>query len=198
MQRTVRLRLQPTQAQGLSHTLESFTAAFNQVCTYSWQHTEKNGVRLHHATYYAVKSACPGLVSDLVIQARIKVTEALKSAFARQKAGRQVSCPRSMHCPPRYNVHTYTLSWDSQTVRLSTVVGRMSVPFTVPAYAAKYASLLVDTADLLHHPDGSWWLHVVVTVQPPVTAHTEEVVGMDLGLAQPAVTSTNRFLGKKA
>jgi putative transposase len=200
MQRTVRLRLQPTQdqVQGLSRTLASFTAAFNQVCAYGWQHAEKNGVRLHHATYYAVKSACPGLVSDLVIQARVKATEALKSAFARQKAGRQVSCPRSTHCPPRYNVHTYTLSWDSQTVRLSTVAGRMSVLFTVPAYAAKYASLPVDTADLLHHPDGSWWLHVVVTVELPVMAHTEEVVGIDLGLAHPAVTSTNRFLGHKA
>ena len=71
-------------------------------------------------------------------------------------------------------------------------------PVTVPAYAAKYARLPVDTADLLQHPDGSWWLHVVVTVQPPVMAQTEEVVGIDLGLAQPAVTSTNRFLGNKA
>jgi hypothetical protein len=108
MQRTVRLRLTPTpeQAEGLSRTPHSFTAAFNQVCAYGWQHQEKNGVRLHHATYYAVKAACPGLVSDLVIQARVKATEALKSAFARQKAGRPVSCPSSSLCPPRYNVHT--------------------------------------------------------------------------------------------
>lgn len=56
------------------------------------------------------------------------------------------------------------------TVRLSTVAGRMSVPFTVPAYAARYAGLPVDTADLLQHPDGRWWLHVVVTVEPPVVA----------------------------
>ena len=90
MQRTVRLRLHPTpeQAQGLSRTLQDFTVAFNQVCAYGWQHREKNGVRLHHATYYAVKAVCPGLVSDLVIQARVKATEALKAAFASQKAAR--------------------------------------------------------------------------------------------------------------
>jgi putative transposase len=200
MQRTVHLVLNPTleQAEALSGTVMQFTAAFNHVCTYGWARTEKNGVALHHATYYAAKAACPGLVSDLVIQARVKATEALKSAFARYKAGRRVSCPASTACPPRYNGHTFTLSWDTQTVRLSTVAGRMSVPFTLPAHAAKYARLPVDTADLIQHQDGSWRLHVVVTVAPPVIAQTEEVIGIDLGLAHPAVTSTNQFLGKKA
>ena len=200
MQRTVRLTLHPTleQAQALSGTLIQFTAAFNHICAYGWTHTEKNGVALHHATYYAEKAACPGLVSDLVIQARVKATEALKSAFALQKAGGPVSCPSSPACPPRYNVHTSMLSWDTQTVRLSTVVGRVSVPFTMPAYATRYAGLPVNTADLLQHADGRWWLHVVVTVEPPVIAQTQDVVGIDLGLAQPAVTSTNQFLGKKA
>ena len=141
MQRTVKLKLQPTpeQAQVLADTAQQFTRAFNDVCAYGWTHTEKNGVRLHHATYYTEKARCPGLVADLVIQARVKATEALQSAFARQKAGLQVSCPHSHACPPRYNVHTYTLSWDAQTVRLSTVAGRMTVPFTVPDYAATYA-----------------------------------------------------------
>ncbi len=200
MQRTVRLRLNPTpeQALALAGTARQFTAAFNHVCAYGWQHTEKNGVRLHHTTYYPVKAVCPGLVSDLVIQARVKATEALTSAFARQKAGRPVSCPTSTACAPRYNVHTFTLAWDAQTVRLSTVARRMTLPFTVPAYAAKYVGFPVDTADLLQRPNGTWWLHVVVTVEPPTVASTDEVVGIDLGLAHPAVTSTNQFLGQKA
>ena len=125
MQRTVKLMLQPTpaQAQALTDTTQQFTQAFNDVCAYGWAHTEKNGVRLHHATYYTEKAACPGLVSDLVIQARVKATEALKSAFARQKSARPVSCPSSDACPPRYNVHTYALSWDAQAVRLRRLEG---------------------------------------------------------------------------
>ena len=67
-----------------------------------------------------------------------------------------------------------------------------------PPIPPKNASLPVDTADLLHHPDGSWWLHVVVTLEAPVIPQTEEIIGIDLGLAHPAVTSTNRFLGNKA
>ena len=200
MQRTVRLKLQPTpdQAEALVGTTAQFTTAFNDVCAYGWHHTEKNGVQLHHATYYSEKAACPGLVSDLVIQARVKATEALKSAFARQKAAHQVSCPRATNCPPRYNVHTYTLVWETQTVRLSTVAGRMTIPFTAPAYAAKYAGVPVDTADLVQHDDGQWWLHVVVTLEAPAVVETDEVIGIDLGLAQPAVTSANTFLGDKA
>ena len=82
MDRTVTLQLHPTpeQAVALQETLRQFTEAFNAVCTYGWQHGEKNGVKLHHGTYRSTKEACSGLVSDLLIQARVKATEALKSA----------------------------------------------------------------------------------------------------------------------
>src|SRR6516164_9152533 len=83
MDRTIKIQLHPTpeQATALQETLRQFTQAFNAVCSYGWQQHEKNGVRLHHATYRQTKAACPGLVSDLLIQARVKATEALKSAL---------------------------------------------------------------------------------------------------------------------
>ena len=54
MQRTIRLVLRPLSEQGpaLTETLAQFTQSFNAVCRYGWEHTEKNGVTLHHATYY--------------------------------------------------------------------------------------------------------------------------------------------------
>jgi hypothetical protein len=109
------------------------------VCAVGWATEEKNGVRLHHLTYRDTKAACPGLVSDLLIQARVKATEAIKSAFARRKAGRKASCPQSQACAARYNVHTYKLDWQTASVRLSTTDGRLTVPFQLPRYAAKYA-----------------------------------------------------------
>lgn len=69
--------------------------------------------------------------------------------------------------------------------------------FTLPPYAEKYAGCATDTADLLHH-DGVWYLHIVVSIPAPMVEPTDMVVGVDLGLVQPAVTSTNQFLGKKA
>ncbi len=198
MNRTVRIQLHPTpeQARALTETLAQFTIAFNEVCASGWQHQEKNGGRLHHLTYYPTKERCPGLVSDLLIQARVKATEALKSVFDRKARGRKVSQPRSRHCPVRYNKKTYTLNWETHTVRLSTSAGKLSIPFQVPSSGARYWGAKVATADLCVRK-GKYWLHVVVSLPEPDVAPTAEVIGVDLGLNRPAVTSTRRFLGQR-
>ena len=199
MQRTIRVKLTPSTAQAglLAETSRLFTAAFNAVCRVGWEQRITNGVDLHHATYYPTKVAYPALVSDLLVQARVKATEAVKSASTLQKAGRRVGMPQSDACPPRYNLHTYRVDWQSQTVRMSTTGGRQTIRFDVPDYGAHYAGYPVDTADLINR-DGVWWLHVVVSVPAPDVEPTDEIVGVDLGIAQPAVTSNNRFLGKPA
>jgi putative transposase len=199
MDRTMRLLLKPSHAQGdlLAETARQFTAVFNAVCAYGWEHREKNGVRLHHALYRSLKADSPALVSDHHIQARVKAREAVKSALTRQKQGRRVSAPRSVSCPPRYNRHTFKVDWERGEVNLATVGGRQRIPFAVPAHAVKYAGGTVATADLIYR-DGRWFLHVVVDVVAPDIAPTDAVIGVDLGLAQPAVTSEAAFLGKKA
>jgi putative transposase len=219
MDRTVKIQLHPTpeQEQALKETLAQFTDAFNMVCTYGWQHGEKNGVRLHHETYRETKVLCPGLVSDLLIQARVKATEALKSAFT-WKARHEVSypkkvakakkhgkpmptfkpvrCPQSQLCAVRYNVHTYVLNWHWLSVNLATTAGRIHIPFTVPPHSSKYAGHPVAAADLVYRK-GKWWLHVVVSVSEPSIEPSTEVIGIDLGLNHPAVTSNRQFLGSR-
>jgi putative transposase len=199
MQRTIRIQLEPStvQAHQLVETSRQFTAVFNAVCAYGWRQRLFNGVKLHHATYYPLKADYPDLVSDLHIQARVKATEAVKSALALHKAGRKVNQPCADACPPRYNLHTYRVDWESRTVRLSLIGGRQTIRFRIPDYSAKYAGYATDTADLIQR-DGRWWLHVVVTVPAPEIAPSKQVVGVDLGLSRPAVTSTGHFLGKRA
>ncbi|WP_169461038.1 RNA-guided endonuclease InsQ/TnpB family protein [Ktedonobacter racemifer] len=215
----MRIQLQPNTEQShvLQETLVQFTVAYNHVCVYGWQHCEKNGVRLHHATYYETKSLCPGLVSDLLIQARVKATETLRSAFTwkakkeasypkkvanAQKQGKPaplfkpVRCPSSEQCAVRYNVHTYSLNWETQTIRVSTTQGKMTLPFTVPHFSERYRGCNIATADLIHRK-GKWWLHVVVNVPEPVVQANDTVVGVDLGLNRPAVTSNRHFLGSR-
>jgi len=196
--RTLRLRLDPTpeQAQLLEETSRQFTTAVNLVCRAGWQSNERNGVTLHHLTYRESKVAAPGLVSDLHIQARVKATEAVKSALTRAKQGRKTSCPGARACPPRYNLHTYTLHWADSAVRLSTTGGKQSIPFHVPGYAAQYAGYPPAAADLMHRK-GRWYLHVVVSVPAPDVEPTEVVVGVDLGIVRPAVSSDNRFHGER-
>jgi IS605 OrfB family transposase len=219
MDRTVRLLLQPNseQAMALQETLAQFTSCYNAVCAYGWQHREKNGVKLHHATYYDTKALCPDLVSDLLIQARVKATETLKSAFTwkakkearypklaekRRKQGKPipafkpVKCPESKQCAVRYNVHTYTLNWPTSSIRVSTTQGKMTIPFTVPHFSEQYRGCKVATADLCYRK-GKFWLHVVVDVPEPVVPQNDEVIGVDLGINRPAVTSNRQFLGSR-
>ena len=197
MRRTVRLKLDPTaeQAIAIKNTLQSFTRAFNYVCQYGWQDGEKNGVRLHHCTYYDVKGLCADLVSDLIIQARVKATEALKSVAARQKAGRKAKQPQSELCPARYNIHTFKLSWDKQEVNLATSpANRIVIPFAIPKHAEKYIGYPTATADLIYRK-GSFYLHVGLTLPDVEFIPNGQVIGVDLGLNHPAVTSNRQFLG---
>jgi putative transposase len=212
VQRTVRLELHPApeQTESLADTSRQFTESFNSVCCHGWQERETNGVTLHHATYRTLKDALPSLVSDLHIQARVKATEAVKSALALAKKGKKVSCPQSRFCAPRFNLHTFKLSWEQRTVRLSTTKGRVTVPFSLPEYAKKYLGNPTATADLLFRK-GRWWLNVVLTLPTPdieacahartqgapAPAGSEEVIGIDLGLTRAAVTSANGFYGER-
>jgi IS605 OrfB family transposase len=196
--RTIKLALRPSpeQQRALHETARQFTRAFNAVCAHGYAQGEKNGVRLHHATYRASKERAPGLVSDLHIQARVKATEAVKSALARQKKGRPVSCPHSEACAPRYNVHTYSVDWVAHTVNLATTRGRQRIGFAVPAYAARYVGCPTASADLVYKRQ-QWFLHVVVRVPAPDVSTTEAIVGVDLGVTRAAVTSDNRFHGER-
>ena len=225
MQRTIRLQLSTTPEQSviLSNTVKEFTNAFNFVCEFGWKNSEKNGIKLHHATYYTVKEMCKGLVSDLIVQARTKATEAVKSVLAlvkkypdkvraweekisnaiakgkvyKGKKPNPPACPKSRNCPARYNLHTFKMSWDKMEVNLATSPGnRLHIGFVVPEYASKYIGNPVDTADLIYRK-GKFWLHVVVTVPEPDYFDNQAVVGVDLGLNRPAVTSSRKFLGKR-
>jgi putative transposase len=199
MQRTIRVQLQPSPAQviALAETSRQFTAAFNLFVDLGWRAGVANTTKLHFLAYYPVREALPNLNSNLTNTARAKAAEALRSAFTlRKNRDHKVSMPRSDACPPRYNIHTYRVDWQSQTVRLSLIGGRQTIRFRVPDYAAKYAGYGVDTADLIAR-DGEWWLHVVVSIPAPNVEATDQVVGVDLGINRPAVTSNNHFLGKR-
>jgi putative transposase len=199
MQRTLRITLQPSPAQAaaLAETSRQFTTAFNLFVELGWRNNVSNATKLHFLAYYPVRTVVPDLNSNLTNTARAKAAEALRSAFTlRNDQKRVVSQPHSSSCPPRYNIHTYRVDWESRTVRLSLVGGRQTIRFRVPDYAAKYVGYGVDTADLLER-DGEWWLHVVVTIPAPEVESTDQVVGVDLGINRPAVTSTNQFLGMR-
>jgi IS605 OrfB family transposase len=200
MQRTIRFALKPEREQvdALLETIRQHSECFNAVTAHGWAHREKNGVRLHHATYYGLRGRFPDLPSQLVIAARVRATEALKSAFSRKKKGLCSSCPRTSLGPIRYDSRLYALKPKQKVVGLPTVSGRIKVPIAVHSYAQRMLDKAVsfDSADLIYRK-GRFWLHVVVTIPDVEFQPSGTVIGVDMGLSRPSVCSNNRFFGER-
>jgi putative transposase len=219
MDRTIVVQLNPTpeQAQVLKRTLAEHTACFNTVARYGFAEKCSNGVELHKQTYYPLRAQFPDLPAQLVCAARVKATEAVRSALTWQKKHEQqypkrvekakkrhkpipifkpVRCPHSKTAPIRYDQRSYWVKWDSLTCSLATVAGRGEMGFTVPKHAVQYLGGKVCSADLCYRK-GRYFLHIVVSLPAPTVAPSQEVIGVDLGLNRPAVTSTKHFLGER-
>jgi putative transposase len=219
MDRTIVAQLHPTSElyQVLKRTIEEHTACFNAVADFGFLSKCSNGVELHKATYYDLRHKYPDLPAQLVCAARVKATEAVKSALTWQKkheanypkrvakakkAGKEppkfkpVRAPRSLICPIRYDARSYWVKWETMTASLATVAGRVQVDFTVPEYAREYSGYQVCSADLCYRKS-KFTLHIVVSLPEPNLPPTQEIIGVDLGLNRPAVLSNRHFLGER-
>ncbi len=219
MDRTIVAQLNPTPEQRaiLDRTMQEHTACFNAVARQGFETGCSNGVELHKVTYYPLRAAYPDLPAQLVCAARVKATEAAKSALTWkakkeksyptkvEKAKKQgkpipkfkpVRCPQSLAAPIRYDARSYWVKWESMTCSLATVSGRVEMGFTVPQHAKQYIGGKVCSADLCYH-HGRYFLHIVVNIPAPVVSSSPDVIGVDLGLNRPAVTSKRQFLGDR-
>jgi putative transposase len=219
MDRTIVVQLNPTpeQARSLKTTLEQHTACFNAVAYEGFTTACSDGVELHKRTYYPLRKQYPDLPAQLVCAARVKATVAVKSALTwkvkKEKAYpktvekalkkgqpvpafKPITAPHSDMASIRYDQRSSWVKRETLTCSLATVDGRVELPFTVPRHAMQYVGGKVCSADLCYRK-GRYFLHIVVTLAPPSMAPSHEVVGVDLGLNRPAVTSTRQFLGER-
>ncbi|HZU70189.1 MAG TPA: transposase [Ktedonobacteraceae bacterium] len=219
MNRTIIVQLNPTpeQAQSLKATLEHYSACFNAVAQEGFSTACSNGVELHKRTYYPLRAQFPDLPAQLVCSARLKATEAIKSALTwkikkekayaskvekARKEGKPIPVFKPVRCPHselvciRYDQRSYRVKWQTLSCSLATVNGRVEMPFKVPPHLMQYVGYNVCSADLCLR-QGRFTLHIVVSFPEPVVPPSQDVIGVDLGLNRPAVTSNRQFLGKK-
>jgi IS605 OrfB family transposase len=179
--------------------MAQYTACFNHVAGLGWEQRLTNGVELHRRTYYQLRGQYPHMPSQLVISARAKAREALKSALVRRRQGHKAHCPRASRGTVRYDARSYTFWPQRSAVSLATTQGRLRLAVTVPAYFQRYLEVMVglDSADLVRYPDGQFWLHVVVTMPDPAVGEDPTVSGVDVGISRVAVASNGRFFSGK-
>jgi IS605 OrfB family transposase len=194
VQRTIRLRLHPVDAAAtpLRETVAAYTESFNRVAAVGWEMRRRNETELHKATYYPEKTES-GLPSQLICSARSKAFEAVYSAKKRKAK----HCPRSAGQAIRYDARSATIKLAQGTATVATLRGRVKLTFTVPPNHRDKLAWHVASSDLVTDRKGRLWLHVAVDMQVVAPGATGKVIGIDLGVCRPAVTSTNRFLGHR-
>jgi IS605 OrfB family transposase len=193
----LKLHIDPSDEAALLGTLHISTDCFNAVCLHGWDNDERNGIRLHHATYETLRIAHPTLPSQLVVSARMKATEALKSVQERAKKGKPVSCPQSDLCPVRYDARSYWVMLKDGCASLATTHGRVRVTFSLCTYYARYADWKPCSADLCFDAKHRrFFLHVVVEAASPAEV-ANGALGVDLGIVEIATDSDgNSYSGE--
>jgi IS605 OrfB family transposase len=194
----LQLHIDDTERDALLETLTQSTACFNAVCLEGWKTGERNSIRLHHATYYGLRSTYPDLPAQLHCAARVKAAESLKSADAIFKTGRKANCPQSINCTIRYDARSYWVRLSNGTASLATTAGRIIVQFNLCGYYRRYLDWKPCSADLCYdRKTGRFYLHVVVKQTAP-DAVCDGVLGVDLGIVEIATDSHGRSYSGEA
>jgi putative transposase len=193
---TLRLPIESENLQALKETAIQFSESFARVCLEGWNSQRVNGVELHHLTYQRERQIT-SLPSQLVCSARMKATEALKSAKAKLKKGKKASCPTGKTITVRYDARSATVRLDKGIASLASIDGRVKVSLAICDYYQRYVSWKVCSSDLCFKQNGRVFLHVVVSADNPVVEPSGTTIGVDLGVNRPAVTSNADFLGKR-
>jgi IS605 OrfB family transposase len=197
VQQTIRFRLALDSSHGeaLAATVSQYAEAFNAVTQAGWKARRINGVELHHKTYYPLRERLT-LPSQLVISARKKAIEALKSARALAKMGRTVSCPKTEDPAIRFDARSYRLDWKTGKVHLTVVGGRIEATVHRDKHSNAFWGLKTASADLIRKKKG-WFLHVVIEREVPDAKPTGKTIGVDRGICRPAVTSEGKYFGNR-
>ena len=189
--RTAKIKLNISVAEMLP-TMQAYTKAFNLVASVGFENKDKNGVSLHKKTYREVREYLP---SQLAISSRMKATEALMSVFTKTKHKKYGSQPKSKLCSIRYDKNSYSLFLDKKQVSLLTINGRKRYEIIIPAYYQElFTGWKYCSADLCIIKN-KVYLHVVFEKEVADIPATGKLIGIDRGINNLAVSSTNRFFG---
>ncbi len=147
--------------------------------------TNRNSIQ---AVCYKEAKARFGLTANHVVRACARV--AANRLTAKQKKSKPKGFkPTSFDCDSR----TFRIIEKGYLVSLSTTGKRVKVPMGVSRYhAERLKGQNPTSAQVCLHKDGQFYLHVQIKSEPPKVEPTDDVIGVDFGRRDIAVTSTGK------
>lgn len=194
-----KLNLTPEHSDKLEATLEAFAKAChfaNQ--TVNPKITNKN--RIQGEVYNAIREQFK-LTANLAVRACARVAANRKTAQLNASTPLSVESKRSRGLKNRpvkqfkptsadYDARVFSYREKDQTVSLSTVEGRVRIPLVLGNYQiGKLKGKTPTSATLSKHRDGKLYIHIQVKDDVPPPQKPKDVIGVDLGRKDLAVTS---------
>ena len=182
----VKLQVDINQQQLLNDTAKAFASACNWINqNVNPNLTNRNSIQA--VCYKDVKEQF-GLTANHVVRACARV--AANRLTARQK-GKKVKYikPTSFDCDAR----TFRFLQENWTVSVSTTSKRLTAPIRASNYhQGKLKGQKPTSAQVCLHRDSNWYVHIQLKSEVPQTQNTNNVIGVDFGRRDIAVTSTGQ------
>jgi putative transposase len=182
---TIVVKLQPTseQVSKLEATLQAFADACNCVND-NTNPKLTNKIALQSLTYQTIKEQF-SLVANMAVRACARVAANRKTAKLKGKPIKRFA-PTSMDC----DKDLFTFREKDWQVSLATVQGREKVKLNAGNYQrGKLKGCKPTSAQLCKHRDGNFYLHIQLKDAAPEPTQSSNVIGVDFGRRDIAVTS---------
>jgi putative transposase len=170
----------------LSDTCTAFASACNWINeNVNPRLTNRNSIQA--VCYKDVKDRF-GLTANHVVRACGRV--AANRLTAKQK-GRKVKnfAPTSFDCDAR----TFRFVEKDWSITVSTTGKRLTIPLRASNYhRGKLTGQNPTSAQICLHRDGDWYVHIQIKSEPPKPINADNIIGVDFGRRDIAVTSTDK------
>ncbi len=182
MNLTLQIQLIPDRDQDskLQATVRRFNEAASWLAKKAFEHKMANKVALQKL-YYAELRSMFGLSAQMAVRCIAQVVEAYK----RDKEKRPVFRPFAA-MPYDQRIMSFK---GLDRVSLLTLEGRLIVPMIMGQYQRERFTPAVGQSDLVRRKDGKWFLLALVNVPDGTPIPTTDFIGVDLGIANIAVSS---------
>ena len=193
--RTIKLKLDLSEydKETFRLTMSMSNHVFNEIARYGFENHTCSKVSIHHATYYDIRGRYPELPCSILQGIRDVACEALKGVELKK-------LPKSKQFSAiRYNKRVCSINLLEQTVTLASIKGRVKATFPIPEYYKQYLVWEIRTSTLGYNKQqDTFYLHVTIRKTSPEPAGNNEVLGIDRGIVNIAVTSSNDFFNSKS
>ena len=183
---TLVCKLQPTSEQAA--LIEATLKAFADACNYTNQTVSKSitsSVSIQNLVYTIVREQF-GLSANLAVRACARVGANRKAAKSKDKPVKSFK-PTSAD----YDARIFAFREQDWTVSLTLVGGREHILVNAGNYQrGKLSGRKPTSATLCKHRDGKYYIHIQVKDEAPTPIKSNNVIGVDFGRRDIAVTSS--------